>query len=193
MIAPCAGGRSLSAVSRAPRGITHCAPEPLAERLMLIRGGAFTSSSTASLIRRQISSEVGQCRYGPNRAGAGNGVPHRRTARPHRRHDQHAGVFPRIHFLEMTEVDWDHVLDVNLKGSCFCAQAVARAMITAGRRGSIRRRTARLASGRALCCEQGRRAVADPGDGTGARPLPHQGQRDRARAHRYGPAALRQQ
>jgi NAD(P)-dependent dehydrogenase (short-subunit alcohol dehydrogenase family) len=30
-----------------------------------------------------------------------------------------AGVFPRAPFLEMTEHDWDHVLDVNLKGACF--------------------------------------------------------------------------
>jgi NAD(P)-dependent dehydrogenase (short-subunit alcohol dehydrogenase family) len=30
-----------------------------------------------------------------------------------------AGVFPRVPFLEMTERDWDHVLDINLKGSCF--------------------------------------------------------------------------
>src|SRR5438876_12234675 len=29
-----------------------------------------------------------------------------------------AGVFPRVPFLEMTESDWDHVLGVNLKGSC---------------------------------------------------------------------------
>src|SRR5437868_9888848 len=43
-----------------------------------------------------------------------------------------AGVFPRVPFLEMTESDWDYVLDVNLKGACFCAQAVARAMIAAG-------------------------------------------------------------
>ena len=28
-----------------------------------------------------------------------------------------AGVFPRSSFLELTEVEWDHVLDVNLKGS----------------------------------------------------------------------------
>jgi 3-oxoacyl-[acyl-carrier protein] reductase len=28
-----------------------------------------------------------------------------------------AGVFPRVPFLEMTERDWDQVLDVNLKGS----------------------------------------------------------------------------
>jgi NAD(P)-dependent dehydrogenase (short-subunit alcohol dehydrogenase family) len=48
-----------------------------------------------------------------------------------------AGVFPRVPFLEMTETDWDHVLDVNLKGSCFCAQAVAKAMVSAGRSGVI--------------------------------------------------------
>ena len=48
-----------------------------------------------------------------------------------------AGVYPRVPFLEMRESDWDHVLDVNLKGTFFCAQAAARAMIAAGRRGSI--------------------------------------------------------
>ena len=37
-----------------------------------------------------------------------------------------AGVFPRVRFLEMTERDWDHVLDVNLKGSCFCARSLQR-------------------------------------------------------------------
>jgi NAD(P)-dependent dehydrogenase (short-subunit alcohol dehydrogenase family) len=48
-----------------------------------------------------------------------------------------AGVFPRVSFLEMTETDWDYVLDVNLKGSCFCAQAVAKSMVSAGRPGVI--------------------------------------------------------
>ena len=48
-----------------------------------------------------------------------------------------AGVFPRVPFLEMTESDWDHVLAVNLKGMCFCAQAAARRMVAAGRPGSI--------------------------------------------------------
>src|SRR5229473_1427601 len=57
-----------------------------------------------------------------------------------------AGVFPRVPFLEMTEHDWDHVLDVNLKGSCFCAQSVAKAMVAAGRPGSI----INIASGAAL-------------------------------------------
>src|SRR5438309_712841 len=48
-----------------------------------------------------------------------------------------AGVFPRVPFLEMRESDWDYVLDINLKGACFCAQAVARAMVAAGRPGVI--------------------------------------------------------
>ena len=48
-----------------------------------------------------------------------------------------AGVFPRVPFLEMTENDWDYVLDVNLKDSCFCAQSVAKAMVSAGRPGVI--------------------------------------------------------
>jgi NAD(P)-dependent dehydrogenase (short-subunit alcohol dehydrogenase family) len=48
-----------------------------------------------------------------------------------------AGVFPRVTFLEMTERDWEFVLGVNLRGACFCAQAVATAMVATGRPGSI--------------------------------------------------------
>ena len=48
-----------------------------------------------------------------------------------------AGVYPRVPFLEMREDDWDLVLDVNLKGSFFCAQAAARAMVAGQRRGAI--------------------------------------------------------
>ncbi|HKS90182.1 MAG TPA: SDR family NAD(P)-dependent oxidoreductase [Stellaceae bacterium] len=48
-----------------------------------------------------------------------------------------AGVFPRAAFLAIEPGDWDHVLDVNLKGAFFCAQAAARAMAAAGRGGSI--------------------------------------------------------
>jgi NAD(P)-dependent dehydrogenase (short-subunit alcohol dehydrogenase family) len=40
----------------------------------------------------------------------------------------------------------DHVLDVNLKGSCFCAQYVAQTMIATGRPGSI----VNISSGAAL-------------------------------------------
>lgn len=48
-----------------------------------------------------------------------------------------AGVFPRVAFLDMQEGDWDHVLDVNLKGSFLVGQAGARAMVAAGRAGAI--------------------------------------------------------
>jgi NAD(P)-dependent dehydrogenase (short-subunit alcohol dehydrogenase family) len=48
-----------------------------------------------------------------------------------------AGVYPRVPLLEMRERDWDLVLDVNLKGGFFCAQAAARAMIAGRRRGSV--------------------------------------------------------
>ena len=48
-----------------------------------------------------------------------------------------AGVYPRVPFLDMREADWDLVLDVNLKGGFFCAQAAARAMIARRRQGSV--------------------------------------------------------
>ena len=48
-----------------------------------------------------------------------------------------AGVFPRVDFLAMSEADWDHVLDVNLKGSFLCAQAVARRLVETRRPGAI--------------------------------------------------------
>jgi NAD(P)-dependent dehydrogenase (short-subunit alcohol dehydrogenase family) len=48
-----------------------------------------------------------------------------------------AGVFPRATFLDLDEREWDHVLDVNLKGSFLTAQAAARALVAAGRPGAI--------------------------------------------------------
>jgi NAD(P)-dependent dehydrogenase (short-subunit alcohol dehydrogenase family) len=46
-----------------------------------------------------------------------------------------AGLFTRRPALELEEADWDQLLDVNLKGAFFCAQAAARAML--GRGGAI--------------------------------------------------------
>ncbi len=46
-----------------------------------------------------------------------------------------AGLFQRKPALELEEADWDGLLDVNLKGAFFCAQAAARAML--GRGGAI--------------------------------------------------------
>jgi NAD(P)-dependent dehydrogenase (short-subunit alcohol dehydrogenase family) len=48
-----------------------------------------------------------------------------------------AGVYPRVKFLEMRESDWDYLLDINLKGGFFAAQAVARGLVAAGRPGAI--------------------------------------------------------
>jgi 3-oxoacyl-[acyl-carrier protein] reductase len=61
-----------------------------------------------------------------------------------------AGVFPRVKFLEMTEAEWDLVIDVNLKGSAFTAQAAARAMVAAGRGGSIINLSSRSLAGAVL-------------------------------------------
>jgi NAD(P)-dependent dehydrogenase (short-subunit alcohol dehydrogenase family) len=48
-----------------------------------------------------------------------------------------AGIYPRVEFLDMTEAQWDKVLDVNLKGTFLCTQAVARTMVPRGRGGSV--------------------------------------------------------
>jgi NAD(P)-dependent dehydrogenase (short-subunit alcohol dehydrogenase family) len=43
-----------------------------------------------------------------------------------------AGIFRAADFLEITEADWDAVIDVNLKGAFLVGQAVARAMAGSG-------------------------------------------------------------
>ena len=43
-----------------------------------------------------------------------------------------AGIFKAANFLDITEADWDAVIDVNLKGAFLVGQAVARAMVSAG-------------------------------------------------------------
>jgi NAD(P)-dependent dehydrogenase (short-subunit alcohol dehydrogenase family) len=48
-----------------------------------------------------------------------------------------AGIFKAADFLDITEADWDAVLDVNLKGAFLVGQAVARAMVAAGHGGAI--------------------------------------------------------
>jgi len=48
-----------------------------------------------------------------------------------------AGVYPRVKLLEMRESDWDYVLDINLKAGCFGTIAVAKALIAAGKPGSV--------------------------------------------------------
>ena len=60
-----------------------------------------------------------------------------------------AGVFPRIPFLKIDESDWDHVIDINLKGSFFCAQAAAEFMIKSDRGGCIINLASQAISGHA--------------------------------------------
>jgi 3-oxoacyl-[acyl-carrier protein] reductase len=48
-----------------------------------------------------------------------------------------AGIFPRVDFLEMSEAQWDEVLDVNLKGVFLCARDAARKMVARGAGGAI--------------------------------------------------------
>ncbi len=48
-----------------------------------------------------------------------------------------AGIFKAANFLDITEADWDAVLDVNLKGAFLVGQAVARAMVAGGHGGTI--------------------------------------------------------
>ena len=44
-----------------------------------------------------------------------------------------AGIFKAADFLDITEADWDAVIDVNLKGAFLVGQAVARELAKAGR------------------------------------------------------------
>ena len=44
-----------------------------------------------------------------------------------------AGIFKAAAFLDISEADWDAVINVNLKGSFLVGQAVARVMAVAGR------------------------------------------------------------
>lgn len=48
-----------------------------------------------------------------------------------------AGVAVSKSFLEQTEADWDKVVDTNLKGAFFVAQAAARRMVERGEGGAI--------------------------------------------------------
>jgi NAD(P)-dependent dehydrogenase (short-subunit alcohol dehydrogenase family) len=48
-----------------------------------------------------------------------------------------AGIFRAEQFLELTEAEYDKLMDINVKGTFFGAQAAARSMIDAGRPGCI--------------------------------------------------------
>ncbi|MCH9670456.1 MAG: SDR family oxidoreductase [Gammaproteobacteria bacterium] len=56
-----------------------------------------------------------------------------------------AAVFPRVPFLEMTEADWDALMNVNLRGTFLGVQCAARHMVSSGTAGSIINLTSRAA------------------------------------------------
>jgi len=62
-----------------------------------------------------------------------------------------AGIYPNHPSLDMTEADWDSVLDTNLKGTFFCCQALARVSAAANTPGVI----VNLASTSAFSARQG--------------------------------------
>ena len=96
-----------------------------------------------------------------------------------------AGVFQRKPALEMEEADWDALLDVNLKGAFFCAQAAARACSGGAAPSSTSARTPGGAAGstRAPTTLPPRRPGLDHAlAGPGAGPAPDPRQRPGARA-----------
>jgi NAD(P)-dependent dehydrogenase (short-subunit alcohol dehydrogenase family) len=48
-----------------------------------------------------------------------------------------AGVESIVPFLEMTDAQWEHVTDVNLRGPWLCSQAFCRRVVDQGRKGNI--------------------------------------------------------
>jgi 3-oxoacyl-[acyl-carrier protein] reductase len=48
-----------------------------------------------------------------------------------------AGIYPNTPFLELSEEEWDRVLDTNLKGVFLTCQAVSRTMVAAHRGGHL--------------------------------------------------------
>ena len=48
-----------------------------------------------------------------------------------------SAIDPVIPFLDMTDAQWDRVIDINLKGTFMCSQAAARLMIEHNAKGSI--------------------------------------------------------
>lgn len=48
-----------------------------------------------------------------------------------------AGIAAHAAFLDITDADWDRILDVNLRGTFLCSQIVARRMVEQGTGGSI--------------------------------------------------------
>jgi 3-oxoacyl-[acyl-carrier protein] reductase len=90
---------------------------------------AIVQSGGAASVHRLDVASAGEVRAVLAAVAAAHGVPVALV--------NNAGIYPDDAILEMTEANWDRVLDVNLKGTFLCAQAFARARIAAGGPGAI--------------------------------------------------------
>lgn len=85
------------------------------------------AGAQAAFVRTDVSS-VGDLRNAVAAADAWGGV----TVMVN-----NAGIFRSEEFLDVTEEAYDQLMDVNVKGTYFGAQAAARSMVEGGRSGSI--------------------------------------------------------
>ena len=63
-----------------------------------------------------------------------------------------AGIIRVQNFLDVTEAEWDHVIDVNLKGVFLCGQAVAKHM--------VERQSGKIINTASLAADRGRPEIA---------------------------------
>lgn len=107
-------GADIVAVGRTAPDETRAAVQEAGRRLHAVEADLSSSAQVAKVIEEAVS-----------RAGAVDILVN------------NAGMIRRAEALELTEADWDSVLDVNLKSVFFLSQAAARWMLGRGRGGKI--------------------------------------------------------
>jgi NAD(P)-dependent dehydrogenase (short-subunit alcohol dehydrogenase family) len=105
-------------------------------------GLAETANQCAQMRVDVVTRKVDVPRHPPDRAGGRGGD---RALQWRVRARQQFGIFPRVSILDVTPETWRAVLGVNLMGTVFCSQALARDMVRRGRGVVVN-----IASGRAL-------------------------------------------
>jgi 2-deoxy-D-gluconate 3-dehydrogenase len=113
-VALAGAGADIVAVGRTAPDETRAAVEQAGRRLHAVQADLSSSAQVAKVIEEAVS-----------RAGAVDILVN------------NAGMIRRAEALELTEDDWDSVLDVNLKSVFFLSQAAARWMLGRGRGGKI--------------------------------------------------------
>ena len=191
-------------VTGASRGIgraiaARCAREGAAVAVNYVTGpepvGGKDNRADAAALVAEIEAPGGgrwrSRRTSPTAPRCGDGGPGRRGSWA--RSDvlvNNAGIETIVPFLEMSEAQYQRVLDVNLKGEWLCAQAVARGLVAAGRPGRHRQRglhPGRHGPARALPLRplQAGRRGPHPQPGRRAGPAPHPGQLHQPRPDRH--------